>query len=215
MKKMIAPLMLALIAGNSYAAGVGVRAGTTGLGGDVAWDIFPTFSARVGFSALNLNGTVKESNIDYNARMKLNNLSGLIDWHPLGPFRLTAGLVASGNKFSLKGKPTNGNFQLNGNTYNADGVVINGDVKAKNRVAPYFGVGYGNVSGAGVNFYGDLGVILQGGAKANLNVSCGNLPAAQCINIRNDLESERRKLEDGLKGFKAWPVLNVGLTIGF
>ncbi|PHV11901.1 hypothetical protein [Chitinimonas sp. BJB300] len=216
MKKMIVPLLLALLAGNSYAAGVGVRAGTMGLGGDVAWSIFPTFSARVGFSALNLNGKVSESNVEYDARMKVNNLSGLIDWHPVGPFRLTAGLVSANNKFVLNGKPTNGNYQVNGNNYNANGVVINGEVKGKNRIAPYLGVGYGNVAGMGVNFYGDLGVILQGGASAKLGVSCGsNLSTADCSRLTNDLDAERRKLEDGVKGFKAWPVVNVGLTIGF
>lgn len=217
MKKMIAPLLLALLAAsNAQAVGVGVRAGTTGVGGDVAWGIFPTFSARVGYSALNLNTDVEESDMKYDAKLKLNNLSGLVDWHPLGPFRLTAGLVAARNKFALNGKPTNGSFELNGNTYSSDGVAIDGEIKGKRSIAPYLGVGYGNVSGFGVNFYGDLGVILQGGAKATLNVSCGsNISAAQCTSIRNDAEAERRELEDDLKSFKAWPVLNVGLTIGF
>ena len=93
---------------------------------------------------------------------------------------------------------------------------ISGEVKGKKRVAPYLGVGYGNVSGLGVNFYGDLGVILQGGAKASLNVNCGSsLSPAQCASLKNDVEAERVKLQDDLKSFKVWPVLNVGLTIGF
>ncbi|WP_374538903.1 hypothetical protein [Chitinimonas taiwanensis] len=217
MKKMIAPLLLALLAaGHAHAVGVGVRAGTTGVGGDVAWGVFPTFSARVGYSALNYNTTVDDEDLDYDAKLKVKNLSGLIDWHPLGPFRLTAGLVSAGNKFGLNAKPSNGNFEINGNTYNSNGVSISGEVKGKKRVAPYLGVGYGNVSGLGVNFYGDLGVILQGGAKASLNVNCGSsLSPAECASLKNDVEAERVKLQDDLKSFKVWPVLNVGLTIGF
>lgn len=35
----------------AQAAGVGVRAGTTGIGADIGWNLAPTLDARVGYSA--------------------------------------------------------------------------------------------------------------------------------------------------------------------
>lgn len=53
----------------------------------------------------------------------------------------------------MTGTPTNGTYTLNGNTYSAASVgSVGGPVAVGNKVAPYLGIGYGNVSGAGVNF---------------------------------------------------------------
>ena len=35
----------------AQAAGVGLRAGTTGVGADIGWSLAPTLNARVGYSA--------------------------------------------------------------------------------------------------------------------------------------------------------------------
>src|SRR4029434_6824291 len=52
-------LAAALCAANAAsAAGVGVRIGTTGIGGDVAFGLVPTLSARVGYSYLSFNTTI-------------------------------------------------------------------------------------------------------------------------------------------------------------
>src|SRR5262245_41696511 len=77
----------------SRAAGIGARAGTTGIGGDVGWELVPTLSARLGYSALNFNRNVDSGDVHYKGKVKLSNLSGLLDWSPLGPFRFTGGLI--------------------------------------------------------------------------------------------------------------------------
>ncbi|QNM96369.1 hypothetical protein [Chitinimonas koreensis] len=210
-------LLLATLAGGAQAAGVGVRAGTTGIGADVGFDLIPTFSGRIGYSKFDYSRDVDETDVHYEGKLKLSNISALVDWHPLGPFRLTAGVVGADNKFVLDGRPTGGTYELNGHNYTAAEIgSVKAEIKGKRRAAPYLGVGYGNVSGFGVNFYGDLGVILQGGSKARVDVTCGSaVPAAQCNQIRTDAAAEQARLQDDLKHFKAWPVLNVGLTIGF
>ena len=46
-------------------------------------------------------------------------------------------------------------------------------MKPEHSVAPYLGIGYGNVWTKGVNFYFDLGVMFQGSPKVSLTVNCG------------------------------------------
>ena len=102
---------------------------------------------------------------------------------------------------------------MNGTTYSSGN--LSGTVKSGRSVAPYLGVGYGNVSGLGVNFYFDLGVMFMGSPKVNLNASCGSLSAAQCAQLQSDTAQEARNLESELKRFKYYPVANIGITIGF
>lgn len=202
MKYLIAAFLVAL-ATATQAAGIGVRAGTTGVGADLGWGVMPTLGARVGLSGMKFDADVESDGVRYDAAVKLANLGGLLDWSPLGPFRITAGLIATGNRLDV----TSNNATINGNTYD-----LAGTVKPGRSVAPYLGVGYGNVWTKGVNFYFDLGVIFQGSPKVDLNASCGSVPAAQCA---AEIQAEERRLQDELKSFKYYPVLNLGITVGF
>jgi len=201
-------LVVALVvaAGSAQAAGIGVRAGTTGLGADFGWGIAPTLGGRIGLSGMNFNTDVETSDVNYDAKVKLANLNLFLDWSPLGPFRLTAGFIANNNKVDLTGQ---GSGSLSGTT-------LTGTVKPDKDFAPYLGVGYGNVWTKGVNFYFDLGVMFQGSPKVALTATCG--PAAtpaQCSQAQNDVATEQQKLQDKLDKYKYYPVANIGITIGF
>lgn len=188
--------------GAAQGAGIGVRAGTTGLGADVAWDLVPTVSARVGYSALKWGYDVNTSGASYDGNVKLSNLSGLLDFHPLGPaFRLTGGVILNDNKYQATGRP-------NGIAGSFDATV-----EPAHRAAPYLGIGWGNVSGTGVNFYADLGVMFMGSPKARIAVNCPS--SGSCTALQDEAARQQAELEDKLKSFKAYPVLNLGLTVGF
>jgi hypothetical protein len=202
---------------SAQAAGIGVRAGTTGVGVDFGWSLVPTLSARLGYSGLSYKTSIEETDVSYDAKLKLSNLNGFLDWSPLGPFRITAGLVGTGSKADVTGTPTGGTFTINGVTYNAADVgTLSGSVEPGRSAAPYLGIGYGNVAGAGVNFYFDLGVMFHGAPAASLSATCGPaVPPAQCTQIRNDVAAEQQRLQDKLDKYKVFPVLSLGLTIGF
>jgi hypothetical protein len=203
--KKYAVMGLALMAaGSAYGAGIGVRAGTTGLGADVAWSIAPTLSARLGYSGLKWDRDVSTNLVRYDGKLKLSNFNTFLDFSPLGPFRLTGGLVFNGNKFDVLGDPGFGS-----------GSSISGTVKSGKSAAPYLGIGYGNVSGMGVNFYADLGIMFQGSPRASLTANCGSLSVANCTTLQNQAATEQARLQDELKSFKYYPVLNIGLTVGF
>lgn len=204
MKRVMVFAAALLCAGAAQAAGIGVRAGSTGIGADVAWNVAPTIDARVGYSGLKWGYDVNTSNASYNGDLHLSNLNALVDFHPLGPiFRLTGGVIFNDNKYQATGHPNGipGSFSAT--------------VEPGHRAAPYLGIGWGNVAGAGVNFYADLGVMFMGSPKATLNADCTNLSAGQCSTLQSQIAAEQANLEDQLKRLKAYPVLSIGLTIGF
>src|SRR5258706_16166578 len=97
-------LIVAVISAATFsaqAAGVGVRAGTTGIGADVGVNVAPTLDARVGYSYLSYK-THYNSDINYDAKIKLSNLNALLDWSPFpGGFRFSGGLIPNQNKADL------------------------------------------------------------------------------------------------------------------
>ena len=205
-------------AGAAQAAGVGLRAGTTGLGADVGFTLIPTLSARLGYSGLSYSTTVDQTDVKYDGNLRLSNLNLLLDFSPLpGPFRVTGGFIFNDNKIDLTGEPSSGTYTINGVTYPAAAIGnLSGTVKSGNRAAPYLGIGYGNVAGFGVNFYFDLGVMFQGTPSASLSATCGAaLPAAQCSQLQANVAAEQTRLQNEISAFKYYPVANIGITIGF
>jgi hypothetical protein len=196
---------LAAAAGAAQAGGAGVRIGTTGLGVDLGWEIAPTLGGRIGLSGGSYSTDVSTDDFNYDAKLKLGNLNLFLDWSPLGPFRLTGGLIPNNNK-----------IDVTGTSNTIPGFTVSGNVKPDHSVAPYLGIGYGNVWTKGVNFYFDLGVMFMGSPKASLQANCGaatGTPA--CAAAQSQAEAERQKLENELKNFKYYPVANIGITIGF
>jgi hypothetical protein len=194
---------LAASAGAAQAAGAGLRIGTTGVGADFGWDIAPTLGGRLGVSAGSWSTDFDTSEVQYDAKLKLGNVNAFLDWSPLGPFRITAGVIANNNKVDLVGRRDG-----------FDGTVT-GTVKPGHGIAPYLGIGYGNVWTRGVNFYFDLGVMFQGSPKASLAVNCGPTTPAQCAAAQAQVAAEQQRVQDELKNFKYYPVANIGITIGF
>jgi hypothetical protein len=218
MYKIVPVAVLIAAAGSAQAAGVGVRVGTLGYGGDFGWQLAPTLNARLGYSAYSRDRDVTSTDVNYQGKLKLSNLPLLVDFSPFGPFHLTVGVIGNNNKIDVTGTPAAGNtFTINGQTFNASDVgTLSGKVKLGNSAAPYLGIGWGNVAGRGVNFYADLGVMFMGSPKAELTAACGSgTSAATCAEIQSRVEAEERALEDKIKKYKYYPVINIGLTIGF
>jgi hypothetical protein len=202
-------LALAAAACGAQAAGIGVRAGTTGLGADVGWGLAPTLGARIGLSGMNVSGDFDTDDVRYDAKAKLVNLNGFLDWSPLGPFRISGGFIANNNKIDLNGQPTSGSSGI------PQGSSLTGQVKPDKSFAPYLGVGYGNVWTKGVNFYFDLGIMFQGSPQVSLSLNCGSADPVQCAAAQSEVEAERQRVQDKVDKYKYYPVLNLGITIGF
>jgi hypothetical protein len=215
--RLVVTLAALLSANAALAFGVGVKAGTTGIGADVGFELVPTLSARFGYSYLTFSTTVDSTDVKYDAKPKLSNGNLFLDWSPLGPFRITGGVVLNDNKVDVTAEASGGAYTLGGVTYSASDIAhLSGTVKSGNSAAPYLGIGYGNVAGAGVNFYFDLGVMFQGSPKATLTATCGSaVSSAQCSRIQASANVEAIDLQNSIKNFKYYPVASIGVTIGF
>lgn len=206
-------LILALVgaAGSAQAVGIGVKAGTTGLGADFGFGLAPTLGARVGFAAGNVNTHVDTTDVRYDAKAKLQNVNLFLDWSPAGPFRISGGFVPNSNKIDLTGRASTSS----GNAIVPPGATLNGTVKPDKDFAPYLGIGYGNVWTKGVNFYFDLGVMFQGSPQVSLALNCGTANPAQCAAAQSQIAAEQQRLQDKVDKYKYYPVLGLGITIGF
>ena len=202
----IAAAALAATAGVAQAGGVGVRAGTTGVGVDLGGDVIPTLGWRLGLSGMNVNTHVDTNDVRYDAKAKVLTGSLLLDWSPLGPFRISGGFMPNRNKIDLTGQPSSGSSLPPGSS-------LTGEVKPERSFAPYLGVGYGNVWTRGVNFYFDLGIMFQGSPQVSL--SCQSANPADCAAAQPRLEEERQRVQDKVDRYKYYPVANIGLTIGW
>ena len=205
MKRLLVFTAALAACGAAQAAGVGVRIGTTGLGGDVAFNVAPTLDARIGYSGGKVNYDADTSNAKYTGDLKLQNLNTFLDWRPFiaSFFRISGGAIFNKNKYEATGTPSNGIGSFNAL------------VESGKKAAPYIGIGYGNVAGMGLNFYADLGVMFMGEPKATLTANCAGISAGQCTTLNGQVTAEQQRLQDELNKFKAYPVLNIGVTIGF
>ncbi|MGH8518257.1 MAG: hypothetical protein ACREUE_12450 [Panacagrimonas sp.] len=205
-----AGMAVALIAaaGSAQAWGLGARIGTTGIGGDFGFDVAPTLGGRIGYSAGSISRDLETDDVNYDAKAKLSNLNLLLDWSPLGPFRISFGFIANDNKIDVNGVGNPGTALA--------GSTVTGQVKADKSFAPYLGIGYGNVWTAGFNFYFDLGIMFQGSPQVSLTATCSpSTPPAQCTAAQNEVAAERQRLQDKVDRYKYYPVANIGITFGF
>lgn len=197
--------------------GISTRIGTLGIGVDVAKSITPQVNGRLGFNFGKIDVDRNDSGISYASQLNLSSLQLSGDYYPFSSngFRLTGGLIAQSNKFSVTSKPSvNSSYTIDGKTYSTSDVgTLTGEYQYSNSIAPYLGIGIGKSTNEGFGFNADLGVMFAGAPKVSLNASnptFNNNPIT-----RTQLDNQVRQTENDLKGFNLYPVLSIGLSYGF
>lgn len=153
--------------------GIGVKAGTLGLGVDVTGRVNNWVSLRASVNGADASRSYSESDVDYDGDFKFGAYGLLVDFHPLkGNFRLTAGLMKNRNSIDLTARPT-ADVEIGNNTYTPAQVgTLTGDVRFKDTV-PYLGIGFGSAARAPgrVRFVLDAGVLEQGSGSVSISSS--------------------------------------------
>ena len=202
--------------------GVAVRAGTPGVGLDLDLGLSPSFGMRVGFAGFNINHNIDTSDVNYDGRLKLRTVTGLLDWYVFrGSFHLTAGVAGNDTKLDVVGQPNQSTYTINGNTYSSSQLgSLSGELKFGNSVSPYVGFGWGNpASESGhVHFLFDVGAIYGGTPSVTLNAQCG--PAAPpgsslCDQAQSDVAAEEAKLRHKADILQWYPVVSLGIGVRF
>jgi len=194
--------------------GVGVKAGTLGLGIEGRWNPVPYLDMRVGMNAFDYDTDGSKAGIDYDTTLELDSyyVTGNINF-PLSPLRLTGGVFANNNEFAMTSQDTGGqDIELGGVIFPSDVVgTLTGRTYFED-YAPYVGIGFDfePFDKFGLNF--DVGVLWQGEPNVDLSADgtgSGLLP------FQAALELERRELEDDLSDYKAYPVVSLAFIYNF
>ena len=195
--------------------GVSPQIGTLGIGVSVAKSIAPQVNGRLGFNFGKLDTSRTDSGISYDSQLNLSSVQLFGDYYPFSSsgFRVTGGLVAQNNTFSVTSKPSNGSYTIDNIQYPASTVgSLTGEYKYANSIAPYVGIGIGKSTNDGFGFNADLGVMFTGSPKVSLSAS--NPTFNNDSTTRAGLDRQERQTENDLKGFNVYPVLSVGVSYG-
>lgn len=209
-------LLLAIFAAGGASAdndfGIGVKAGTLGLGLEASWQPLPYLELRVGANSYDYDDDGTQAGIDYDATLALESLYATANFHfPISPMRVTAGVYSNGNEFNI----LNDDLQdknIGGIVYAGSDIGVLQSTTSFANTAPYLGIGFDFTLLGKVGMNLDLGVLWQGEPDVSLTAD-GNLSSDS--GFQAALELERQQLEDEVSDFKAWPVISLGFVYKF
>ncbi|MCG5494949.1 hypothetical protein [Ectothiorhodospira variabilis] len=215
--KLIAVLMSVglLTAGGAAQAdsfALGAKVGTTGLGVEGTYGLRENVNLRGGLYGFTYSTDVEETDVDYDADLKLRSAALLADWHPFsGGFRLTAGAYYNGNELTGKAR---GELDIGDGAERYQG-TLDATIDWRS-FAPYLGIGYGNaIQGGRWSFALDAGVMFTGSPDVSLRGQVETNDDDVRQRFREDVREEERELQDDLDDFKYYPVLSLGVAYRF
>ncbi|MEL7186023.1 MAG: hypothetical protein AAFN50_06255 [Pseudomonadota bacterium] len=194
--------------------GVGVKAGTLGLGVEGRWEPIPWIDFRAGINQYDYEDSGSHAGIGYDGTLALDNyfVTGNLKF-PVSPMRLTVGAFANSNELQLLSQDTGGNnIEIGGSTFTPADIGTLTSTTSFGDTAPYLGIGFDfELFGkAGLNL--DLGVLWQG--EPSVAITADGLAASQPA-FQSALEAERLELENSMSDYKAWPVISLGFVYNF
>lgn len=217
-KRLNAILLLILLISLSFGAGctdsgrfaVSGKTSTLGLGGEFTTALTSNINARVGINALDVDfDDVEIENVDFDIGVDLSSYSALVDWYVFdNSFRLSGGIISMDNNIDLEARPT-GNIEIGDVEYTPDQVgTLYGSIES-DEVAPYVGIGWGNpfTHNRRWGFTCDFGVAFTSSPDVTL-AATGSVPA-------EELEKERKDIEDFFDKFNLYPVIAVSFFYRF
>ncbi len=193
--------------------GVGVKAGTLGIGVEGTWRPLPYLDLRAGANQYDYSDSGFYTGINYDAEINLDSyyVTGNLSF-PLSPFRLTGGLYSNGNEFNASSGDNGAIIVIGGDPYPADVVGTLSAKAAFDSTSPYFGVGFDFTVLGKVGMNLDFGVLWQGSPQVSM--ATDGLLAGDPI-FEASLDAERAELENELGDYKAWPVVSLGFVFNF
>jgi hypothetical protein len=199
--------------------GVGVKAGTLGLGVEARWDPpIPWFDLRAGMNQYDYGNDGNYSGIDYDATLALDSYYLTANLKvPLSPFRFTVGAYSNGNELQMLSADTGGlPIEIGGTPFPIATVGALRSTTSFDSTAPYAGVGFDfELFGkAGLNL--DFGVLWQGEPAVSLEATnWNNLSSAEQALLGPALAAEQAELQDEISDYKAWPVISLAFVYNF
>ncbi len=224
-------LLVALLAmvgpATSFAANssFGGTAGSAGIGIEFTTRLHQKLRLRALLSGLTIPVDGAQDDIDYEIDVSTFYAGVLLDFHPAAnAFRLSAGLALVEPELDLQSVAMQDNYQI-GNSSFSGTIAISGTANF-NPMAPWISIGWStNQNGSGFYWSGDLGfafigepklsVSATGTAIDNNNPAAGEFDVTNSADFLDELERERRALEDDFSSFQIAPIFNIGIGYRF
>lgn len=209
---LLSPAVLAAQGANT---GVALRFGSLGVGVEMSHMVGDHMAIRVGANQFTLNKTQEQSDITFDAQLKLQGFSSIIDispWHR-GAFHISGGIITAPAKVTATGRPTGGTIDVNGTTYTEAQVgTLVADATFPS-VNPYAGIGWGTPASK----RGHVRLLLDLGAafgKPTIAMHASN--SAVNAALASDLAAQTAKTQGDVDKYaKVYPVVQLGLIVRF
>ena len=220
-----AVLLLAPAALEGQGFAVAARGGTLGIGGELALGVTPNIAIRGGFGVLGFTRDASDwwdacgpADIKCTIKLPRKMYTLGLDFYLGGGFRFGGGYLWKADDPSISAKLNEGaTIEIGGQPYSASDVAeIQGTVDSKTR-SLYGIIGFGKHIKPGVGLFLDLGVAFLGDSPVKLEAIPGDPDLINSPEFQEQLRLEEQNLESELPAWARsyWPILNVGLKVGF
>lgn len=200
------------------------EAGTTGYGGAFTWDVNPYVGVSLGYNGgdINWRNDIKSHGTKYDLNQHNNNNVYLnAEMHPWGASSnhfaksvyVAAGAAYLDNDYKLTSKSSDGNIVVNDNKYNITG-NITGQMKYKNEIAPYVGIGARPMLSEHWGVFGEVGAYYTDNPAVTLTSNATVNSGGTNAQFQSDLKAQENKIANEDK-YKWLPSAKVGVVYRF
>lgn len=201
--------------------GIAARAGTLGIGGEVALDLGDALVLRGGLGLMPFEVDASSfwdpgNGVSVKLELPSTWYNVGADLYLGGSFRIGGGMLFKSDDPRVTGTVEGtASIDIDGVTYTATDVAeVQGRLVSKDQ-APYVLIGFGKHTSSGIGLFLDLGIAFTGDPTVELEATSGNPTIIDSAVFREQLSREALSLQNDLPTYaKYWPILNIGLRIG-
>lgn len=216
MRKSILTLSTALFlavpaAVSAQGLGIAARAGTLGVGAEIALGLTNWFVIRGGAGLMPFEPSTSIEDIDVTLILPEWFNVG-VDVYLGGSFRIGGGVLFKSDDPRVEGNFTT-DQDIGGRSFTpAELGTLTGVLSSRDK-APYALIGFGNHISSGIGLFLDLGVAFLGEPEINLYATEGTFLDRAELDSR--LAAEARDWEESAGSYlNYWPIFNLGVRIG-
>lgn len=188
---------------------IGARAGSMGLGGEVALGLSDSFVLRGGFGVFPYDYDGEFDGEEYTVTFPTSIWSAGVDYYPGGgSIRFMGGIMGRSGDLEAETGWTDGR-EIGDEFFEGSGSLTG--TLDQGSVAPFVGLGFGKHTAGGFGFFMDIGVAFTGEPDVKL-VPGGTV--ASLPGIDQALREEEARLQDDSGSYlEYWPMLSLGFKL--